>query len=76
MQEKLIEFIKDEFLTDPDMEIDTETKLISSGLIDSFSLVSLQVFIEKEFGKKIPAPRITAETFDTVRQMMDIINQF
>ncbi|MDD3144080.1 MAG: acyl carrier protein [Candidatus Cloacimonetes bacterium] len=76
MQEKLIEFIKDEFLTDPDMEIDTETKLISSGLIDSFSLVSLQVFIEKEFGKKIPAPRITAETFDTVRQMMDIMNQF
>lgn len=76
MQDKLIEFIKDEFLTDPDMEIDTDTKLISSGLIDSFSLVSLQSFIEKEFGKKIPAPRITAETFDTVKQMVDIINQF
>lgn len=76
MQEKLIEFIKDEFLTDPDTEISIDTKLISSGLIDSFSLVSLQAFIEKEFGKKIPALRITAETFDTVRQMVDIINQF
>lgn len=76
MHEKLIEFIKDEFLTDPDTEISIDTKLISSGLIDSFSLVSLQAFIEKEFGKKIPAPRITAETFDTVKQMVEIINQF
>lgn len=75
MEEKLIEFIIDEFLED-DEEITAETKLISSGLIDSFSLVSLQRFIESEFGKKIPAPRITAESFDTVRQMIEIIEQY
>jgi acyl carrier protein len=50
--------------------------LISSGLIDSFSLVSLQRFIEKEFGKRIPAPKITAESFDSVRQMLHVIEQF
>ncbi|MFA7097188.1 MAG: acyl carrier protein [Gammaproteobacteria bacterium] len=76
MEEKLIEFIIDEFLDDPDTEITQDTKLISSGLIDSFSLVSLQTYIEQEFGKKIPAPRITAESFDTVRQMVEVINQF
>jgi len=76
MEEKLIEFITDEFLDDPDTEITANTKLISSGMIDSFSLVSLQAFIEKEFGKRIPAPRITAESFDTVRQMIEVINQF
>ncbi len=76
MKEKLIEFIIDEYLTDPDMEINEETKLISSGLVDSFSLVSLQAFIEKEFGKRIPAPKITAESFDTVNKMIDVINQF
>ncbi len=76
MEEKLIEFIIDEFLEDPDMEIDADTKLISAGLIDSFSLVSLQVFIEQEFGKKIPAPRITAESFDTIKQMIKVIEQF
>lgn len=76
MEDKLIEFIIDEFLDDPDNEITQDTKLISSGLIDSFSLVSLQTFIEKEFGKRIPAPRITAESFDTVRQMIEVINQF
>lgn len=76
MEEKLIEFIKDEFLDDPDMEIDVDTKLISAGLIDSFSLVSLQTFIEQEFGKSIPAPRITAESFDTIKQMIEVIEQF
>lgn len=76
MEEKLIDFIRHEFLEDPDMELDANTKLISSGLVDSFSLVSLQAFIKKEFGKMIPAPRITAESFDTVAQMVQIIGQF
>jgi len=76
MKEKLIEFIKSEYLENEDSEITEDTKLISSGLIDSFSLVSLQTYIEKEFGKKIPAPKITAVSFDTVKQMIEIINQF
>ena len=76
MEEKLIAFIKKEYLTDPDEEITADTKLISSGLVDSFSLVSLQAYIAREFGKQIPAPRITAQSFDTVRQMIDIIQQF
>ena len=76
MEEKLIAFIKYEFLTDPSQGITADTKLISTGLVDSFSLVSLQAFIETEFGKKIPAPKITAQSFDTVRQMMQIIQQF
>jgi acyl carrier protein len=76
MKEKLIEFITHEFLADDDILITEDTKLISTGLIDSFSLVSLQTFIAREFGKRIPAPRITAESFDTIRQMIEIIGQF
>ncbi len=76
MKEKLIKFILEEFVTEPDIVINADTKLISSGIIDSFSLVSLQAFIEKEFGKRIPAPKITAESFDTVNKMIEIINQF
>ncbi len=76
MEDKLLDFIKEEFLDDPEVALDAGTPLISSGLIDSFSLVSLQAFIEKEFGKRIPAPKITAQSFDTVRQMIEVINQF
>ncbi|MCX6164091.1 MAG: acyl carrier protein [Ignavibacteriae bacterium] len=76
MEEKLIEYIKNEFVTDTEIEINSETKLISSGIIDSFSLFSLQSYVEREFGKKIPPPMITAESFDTVKQMIEIINKF
>jgi acyl carrier protein len=76
MEKKLIEFIKNEFVTDPEIEIFPETKLISSGIVDSFSLFSLQSYIEREFGKKIPPPLITADSFDTVKQMIEIIEKY
>lgn len=76
MKETLIEFIKKEFLTNDEMEITEDTKLISSGLIDSFSLVSLHSYIARKFGKKIPAPKITAQNFDTVKRMIEIVTQF
>jgi acyl carrier protein len=76
MKDKLIDFIKREFVTEDDIEITEDTKLISSGLIDSFSLVSLQTYISREFGKMIPAPRITAQSFDTIRQMIEIIEKY
>jgi acyl carrier protein len=76
MEEKLINFIRSEYLDDEKNELTKETKLISTGFIDSFSLVSLRAFIEKEFNVSIPAPKITTESFDTVSGMIEIINQF
>jgi acyl carrier protein len=76
MEKKLISYILHEFVADDEVVITADTKLLSSGLIDSFSLVSLQAFIAKEFGKMIPAPKITAESFDTIKQMMEIIDKF
>lgn len=75
MEEKLLEFIRNEFLDDQDIDISVDTKLVSSGIVDSFSLVSLQTFIEREFGKLIPAPRMTVDRFDTIRQIVAVINQ-
>jgi len=76
MEEKLIEFIKNEFLKDDEIEITIDTKLISSGIIDSFSLVSLQSYIEREFDKRIPNPKMTVENCDTIKQLIELINQF
>ena len=76
MIQKLIDFIKSEFLTDEDADIDENTKLISSGIIDSFSLISLQSYIEKEYKKKIPNPKMTVENCDTIKQLVELINQY
>jgi acyl carrier protein/D-alanine--poly(phosphoribitol) ligase subunit 2 len=76
LEQKIIAFIKNKIVDDPDIEITPDTELISSGLIDSFSLVTLYVYIEKEFGVKIPASRIIPDTFDTVEKIIVLINQY
>ena len=60
-ESKIAAFIASEILKEPDRAIDPGEPLISSGLIDSFSLVDLALFIEDTFGVRIddaerPAP--------------------
>ena len=75
MKEELIEYIKKEFVEDPDEEIDENTPLMSSGLIDSLSIVSLVAFVDKKFGVNIPDEKGTVENFETVNQIIEIISQ-
>lgn len=76
MKEELIAYIMKEFVEDPDEEIDETTLLISSGLIDSLSIVSLVAFIDKKFGVKIPDEKGTVENFGTIDKIIETINEF
>lgn len=76
MKEELIEYIKKEFVEDPDEEIEETTPLISSGLIDSLSVVSLVAFIDKKFGVKIPDEKGTVDNFETVNKIIEVVNEF
>ncbi len=75
MEEKLLEFIRREYISESSAIINKDTKLLSTGIIDSFSLVSFLVFVEKEFGKKVPVSLITPGLFDTVSQMAECISR-
>ncbi len=76
MKEELIAYIKKEFVEDADEEINQTTPLISSGLIDSLSIVSLVAFIDKKFGVKIPDEKGTVDNFETVNKIIETIDQF
>ena len=47
-----------------------DTPLISSGYVDSFSMVSLLVFLENKFKIKIPPGKATPEAFDSVNKIV------
>ena len=49
MKNQLSEFIASEILNQPGREIGEDEKLISSGLIDSLSLVDISLFVEEQF---------------------------
>jgi acyl carrier protein len=72
-QRKIGAFIASEILKDPDRAIAPDEPLISSGLIDSFSLVDLALFIEDTFGVRIDDAELTADVFDTIDQLANLI---
>jgi len=47
--------------------------LISSGVVDSFSLVDLAVFIEDRFGVQIDDTELNAEHIDSVEALSQLV---
>jgi acyl carrier protein len=69
----LKEFIADEILKQPGREIADDEALISSGLIDSFSLMDLALFVEDTFDVRIEDTELNADTFDTLEALAELI---
>jgi acyl carrier protein len=60
-------------LKQPNRKISADEALISGGLIDSFSLVDLALFVEDTFGVRIEDTELNAQTFDNLRQLTALI---
>jgi acyl carrier protein len=73
-KEELITYITNEYVED-DTQITDTTKLISGGIIDSFSIVSLKGWLEKKAGITIPDELGTVENFETVGSIMNLVEQ-
>jgi acyl carrier protein len=57
----------------PGKPIDPDAKLISSGMIDSFSLVDLAMFIEERFRVRVADTELNAQTFDTLNELAALV---
>lgn len=71
----LSQYIATEILKQPKRLIGENDKLISSGLIDSFHLVDLSLYVEDKFGVRIDDTELNAQTFDTLAQLSALIRQ-
>ncbi len=76
MKEMILKYVIKEYIDDDDTTITYETPLISSGYVDSFSMVSLLVFLENKFKIKIPPSKATPEAFDSVNNIVALVNQY
>jgi len=76
IKDLVLEYVINEYQEDEDDEITYETPLISSGFVDSFSMVSLKVFLEKKFNISIPDEEATPEAFDSVNKIVDLVNGY
>ena len=71
--EQLSTFIATTILKQPKRAIDDAEPLISNGLIDSFSLMDLALFVEDTFGVRIEDTELNAATFDNLNQLTTLI---
>jgi acyl carrier protein len=76
MHKVVLEYVKDEYLEDEDQEITVETPLITGGIVDSFSMVSLKRFLENKYQISIPDEKATPEAFDNVNAIVELVKGF
>lgn len=67
---QLRQFILTDLIRDPSLSLRDDEKIISNGLIDSFSLAQIGVFAEQAFGVYIPDPDLTVAKMDTLDLMV------
>jgi len=75
-QAQLGEFIRSVVAKDPRRSLELDTPLVSSGLVDSMSLIQVLAFVEDAFGVVIPDEAATAASMDTLRSILGLIRTY
>jgi len=68
------DYIRNHYLQDYDGEFTETTPMISGGIVDSFSMVALKMFVERKYCITIPNEIASAEAFDTVKSIAALVN--
>ncbi len=72
--DQLIDFLQDNLGVRA--EINTETPLVSSGLVDSFGLIDLLAELERVTRCKIPSGRVSPLDLDSVKAMLELARRW
>lgn len=70
VRQQMRTFILNELIREPDYELQDDEGIISSGLMDSFALAELGVFVEDAFDVYIPDADLTVAKMDSLNQMV------
>ena len=76
LKKAVLDYVKKEYLEEgDDREVLETTPLITGGIVDSFSMVSLKRFLERKYGIQIPDAEATPAAFDTVNKIAVLVER-
>lgn len=75
MKETILKYVINEYAEEDD-DVTFDTPLISGGLVDSFSMVSLKRFLEVKYKISIPDDKATPEVFDNVNKIAALVKDY
>lgn len=70
--EKLIKILSE---VRPDLDFETETQLVDSGVLDSFDMVSIVAAISETYGVDIKGKDLTPANFNSAKAILELINK-
>lgn len=70
--EALMKILKD---LHPDVDFDTNEKLIDSKILDSFDIVTIIAEVDNEYDVAIPAEEIIPENFNSAKSLYALIRR-
>jgi acyl carrier protein len=76
LKDVVLKYVSEEYLEADSDPLTFETPLISGGIVDSFSMVSLKRFLENRYNIRIPDDKATPEAFDSVNRIADLVREF
>ena len=70
--EELLDILSNLF---PDVDFETEDRLVDDKILDSYDLDSIVTEIEDQFEVTIPAEMVNADNFNSAESMYDLIQK-
>ena len=71
MCERVVKFISDNLLAEG-VHLDADSSLTQLGL-DSFSLIEMLLFVERQYGVVVPMQKFNRENTETVRAFAEVV---
>lgn len=76
LRQTILDYVRREYLEEDDERpLNETTRLISGGIVDSFSMVSLKRFLERKYDLKVPDADASPEAFDTVESIAALVER-
>jgi acyl carrier protein len=72
-KERILDYIKKNSKLKKDLECDTD--LFKAGILDSLEVLSLTIFIEKEFGVEITMEDVLENSFRNVNEIFKVVQK-
>lgn len=75
IRDSLRAYLLKNVLRDQSYPLGDDEPLLSSGIVDSFSLVDLALWVEDQFGVHIDNSELNADNFDTLTELASYVEQ-
>ena len=76
MKEKILKLVKENVFELADKDIQSDSSLISTGLLESFDVINLITVFENEFQIEIKLEELDLEAFNTIDSMEEMIRSY